>query len=86
VRAGLIENVYRVDEYDAMIGSVFEDFVSMPYSDLRMPAALPLWLRPLVSRLFNHPRRQRLRRFLYTRFGGQDYSAFACTPAALHLP
>ena len=81
VWAGLIENVYHVDEYEAMIAGVFEDFISMPYNDLRIPVAVPLWLRPLVARIFNHPRRQRLRRFIYTRLGGQDYSALAFKPS-----
>lgn len=77
VRAGLIENVYRVDEYEKMIGSVFPDFLSMPYEEVRMPGAIPRRLHPLLSRLINAPERRRLRRFIYAHFGGQDYSALA---------
>jgi SAM-dependent methyltransferase len=76
VRAGLIENVYTVKQYDAILGGVFDDFLSMPYDDLRMPPAVPGRRRPWLSRLFNAPSRRRLRRFVYTHFGGQDYSAF----------
>jgi len=77
VRAGLIENVYTVDQYDAMIGGVFDDYVSMPYDELRIPGAVPVRLHPWLSRQLNAPPRRRLRRFVYTRLGGQDHSAFA---------
>jgi len=77
LRAGLIENVLRVEAYDALFAAVFDDLVSMPYDEIRMPPAAPVALYGLARRVGGLVRSHRLRRWLVSRFGGQDYSAAA---------
>ena len=72
VEAGLIENVFTIDEYDRMVRSAFDDVVSMPYDEPRLPASLS-FAKPLLNAAPLRP----ARRALIDRLGGQDYSVAA---------
>jgi hypothetical protein len=73
---GLIENVFGMAQYDSLLAQVFDDFVSMPYDELRIPSFWPARLHPPAARLHRVIPHQ-ARRWIVRRFGGQDYSAFA---------
>ncbi|MCX7000384.1 MAG: class I SAM-dependent methyltransferase [Candidatus Sumerlaeota bacterium] len=78
VKYGLIENVYTLSEYKKIISSNFNNFVILPYNDLRTPKDLKGGMKRIVSEILTilNCRKLYLLKYIIINFwGGQDFSA-----------